>query len=89
LRKATTEPAIGVIKQVMGFRRFLLRGLRAAKGEWSLVCSAFNLELMHRVVRFGVNGEEGSLLFVRSFDTAMGLSGVFYIAPGLLTSKWP
>jgi hypothetical protein len=31
--KATIEPAFGVNKQVMGFRRFPLRGLRAAKGE--------------------------------------------------------
>jgi hypothetical protein len=60
LRKATTEPAIRVIKQVMGFCRFLLRGVRAAKGEWSLVCFAFNLKRMHRVVRFGVNGEGGA-----------------------------
>jgi len=48
-RKATIEPAIGVIKQVMGFRQFLLRGLRAVKGEWSLVSSAFNLKRMHRL----------------------------------------
>jgi hypothetical protein len=32
----------------MGFRQFLLRGLRAAKGEWSLVCTAFNLKQMHK-----------------------------------------
>jgi transposase len=48
-RKATIEPAFGVIKQVMGFRQFLLRGVRAAKCEWSLVCSAFNLKRMHRL----------------------------------------
>ena len=48
-RKATIEPAFGVIKQVMGFRHFLLRGLRAVKGEWSLVSSAFNLKRMHRL----------------------------------------
>ena len=48
-RKATIEPAIGVIKQVMGFRQFLLRGFRAVKGEWSLVSSAFNLKRMHQL----------------------------------------
>jgi len=48
-RKATIEPAFGVIKQVMGFRQFLLRGLRAVKGEWSLVSSAFNLKRIHRL----------------------------------------
>lgn len=48
-RKATIEPAFGVIKQVMGFRQFLLRGLRAVKGEWNLVSSAFNLKRIHRL----------------------------------------
>jgi len=31
-RKATVETVFGVIKEVMGFRRFHLRGLRAASG---------------------------------------------------------
>jgi hypothetical protein len=38
------EPVFGIIKEVMGFRRFLLRGLAAVKGEWRLVCLAFNLK---------------------------------------------
>ena len=37
----------GVIKEVMGFRRFHLRGLRAASGEWTLVSLAWNLKRMH------------------------------------------
>ena len=43
-RKTTSEPVFGIIKEVMGFRRFLLRGLAAVKGEWRLVCLAFNLK---------------------------------------------
>jgi len=43
-RKTTSEPVFGIIKEVMGFRRFLLRGLEAVKGEWRLVCLAFNLK---------------------------------------------
>jgi hypothetical protein len=43
-RKSTVEPVFGIIKEVMGFRRFLLRGLAAVKGEWRLVCLAFNLK---------------------------------------------
>ena len=43
-RKTTSEPVFGVIKEVMGFRRFLLRGLEAVQGEWRLVCLAFNLK---------------------------------------------
>jgi hypothetical protein len=43
-RKSTVEPVFGIIKEVMGFRRFLLRGLAAVTGEWRLVCLAFNLK---------------------------------------------
>ena len=44
LRKCTVEPVIGIIKEVLGFRQFSLRGLTAAAGEWCLVCLAFNLK---------------------------------------------
>lgn len=47
LRKSTVEPVIGVIKEVLGFRQFSLRGLAAAMGEWCLVCLAFNLKRLH------------------------------------------
>ena len=46
-RKSTIEPVFGIIKSVMGFRRFLLRGLEAVKGEWNLVCIAFNLKRLY------------------------------------------
>jgi len=46
-RKSTVEPVFGVIKQVMGFRQFLLRGLEAVTGEWTLVCIAYNLKRLH------------------------------------------
>jgi transposase len=47
LRKSTVEPVIGIIKEILGFRQFSLRGLKAAAGEWCLVCLAFNLKRMH------------------------------------------
>ncbi len=47
LRKCTIEPVIGIIKEVLGFRQFSLRGLANAAGEWCLVCLAFNLKRMH------------------------------------------
>lgn len=50
LRKCTVEPVIGIIKEVMGFRQFSLRGLMAATGEWCLVCLAFNLKRMHTLM---------------------------------------
>ncbi|MDP3046021.1 MAG: IS1182 family transposase [Chloroflexota bacterium] len=47
LRKCTVEPVIGIIKEVLGFRQFSLRGLTAAAGEWCLVCLAFNIKRLH------------------------------------------
>jgi hypothetical protein len=47
LRKCTVEPVFGLIKHVMKFRQFLLRGLVAAGGEWSLVCLAWNMKRMN------------------------------------------
>jgi transposase len=47
LRTCTVEPVIGIIKAVLGFRQFSLRGLAAAAGEWCLVCLAFNLKRLH------------------------------------------
>jgi transposase len=50
LRKCTVEPVIGIIKEVLGFRQFSLRGLAAAAGEWCLVCLAFNLKRLHMLL---------------------------------------
>ena len=49
LRKSTVEPVLGIIKEVMGFRQFSLRGLIAAAGEWNLVCLAYNLKRLHLI----------------------------------------
>ena len=46
LRKQTPEPVFGIIKSVLGFRQFLLRGLDSARGEWKLMTMAWNLKRM-------------------------------------------
>lgn len=51
LRKCTVEPVIGIIKEVLGFRQFSLRGEQAAGGEWCLVCVAFNLKRLHTLLQ--------------------------------------
>jgi hypothetical protein len=43
-RKHTPEPVFGIIKSVLGFRQFLLRGLDKVRGEWSLVTMAWTLK---------------------------------------------
>ncbi|MCP5088571.1 MAG: transposase [Rhodobacteraceae bacterium] len=50
-RKSTVEPVFGIIKHVMGFRQFMLRGLEAVSGEWNLVCIAFNLKRMYALTQ--------------------------------------
>ena len=46
LRKQTPEPVFGIIKSVLGFRQFLLRGLDQVRSEWSLVTIAWNMKRM-------------------------------------------
>lgn len=46
LRKQTVEPVFGIIKSVMRFRQFSMRGLASVQGEWNLVCLSYNLKRM-------------------------------------------
>ena len=46
LRKQVPEPVFGIIKSVLGFRQFHLRGLESVRGEWNLVTMAWNLKRM-------------------------------------------
>ena len=46
LRKQTPEPVFGIIKSVLGFRQFSMRGLDKVRGEWNLVTMAWNLKRM-------------------------------------------
>lgn len=46
LRKQTPEPVFGIIKSVMGFDQFLLRGFNNVKGEWNLVAMSWNIKRM-------------------------------------------
>ena len=56
LRKQTVEPVFGIIKEVMGFRRFLLRGRVKAGLEWTLVCVSYNLRRMFALKNLAAAG---------------------------------
>lgn len=43
-RKCTVEPVFGIIKAILGFRQFSLRGLEKVSGEFNLVAMAWNLK---------------------------------------------
>lgn len=51
LRKQTVEPVFGIIKAVMGFRRFSLRGLEKVSTEWTLVCLSYNFKRLFNLIR--------------------------------------
>jgi Transposase DDE domain len=72
LRKCTVEPVLGIIKDILGFRQFSLRGLQAAAGEWCLVCIAFNLKRLHTLTM-------GYMCLLLLYGTGQG---VHYCAQG-------
>lgn len=49
LRQQTVEPVFGIVKSVLGFRQFRLRGRAKVSLEWTLVCLAYNLKRLHRL----------------------------------------
>ena len=46
-RKKIVEPVFGQMKFNLGFRRFRLRGLDKAGGEWTLVCLVHNIKKIY------------------------------------------
>lgn len=49
LRQQTVEPVFGIIKAVLGFTRFTLRGQGKVAGEWDLVALAYNCKRLHKL----------------------------------------
>ena len=86
-RWSTVEPVFGVIKAAMGFRQFRLRGLENVRGEWQLVCLAYNFR---RLWKLKTQAERGpSAAARRPWARWRGLSG----RPGRLriapSRRWP
>ena len=52
-RKQTLEPVFGIIKEVLGFRRFHLRGLTKVETEWQLVCLSYNFKRLFNLISKG------------------------------------
>jgi transposase len=61
-RKAVVEPVFGQIKEVRGFRRFLLRGLAKVRGEWSLICTTHNLLKLFKALKALIPGTADQLI---------------------------
>lgn len=52
-RKVIVETVFDWAKHVLGFRAFLLRGVRKVRSEWNLVCTALNLRRMSAMAAAG------------------------------------
>ena len=50
-RQGLVEPIFGMIKDGLGARRWLLRGIENVRAEWSLLATAFNLKTLCRLWR--------------------------------------
>ena len=48
-RKQIVEPVSGLIKEVLGFRRFTVCGLENVKTQWLLVCTTYDLRKLFKV----------------------------------------
>jgi hypothetical protein len=45
------ESVFGIIKEVMGFRRFMMRGRTKLSLEWTLVTLAYNFRRLYRLIK--------------------------------------
>jgi transposase len=48
-RKQTVEPVFGILKSVLGFTRFSLRGIEKVKSEWQLLTLAYNCKRLAKL----------------------------------------
>lgn len=53
-RKTIVEPVFGIIKEVLGIRRWSVTGIEKVRAIWSFICTVFNLKKMYR---FWVDGK--------------------------------
>lgn len=73
-RGITIEPIFGHIKEVLGFRRFMRRGLEACGNEWKLICMAHNLLKLWRYGIDKVHKTADALVMVEERERAMAFT---------------
>ena len=61
LRKQTVEPVFGIIKEILGFKHFHLRGLEKVRLEWDLVTTAYNFKRLFKIINGSALFENGTL----------------------------
>jgi transposase len=63
-RKELVEPVFGILKEQMGFRQFLLRGLNNVHDEAMLIAAAFNLRTLCHIWQAQVTGKRKILISI-------------------------
>ena len=92
-RKELSEPTFGILKEQLGFRRFLLRGLDNIKAETFMVVTAFDLHSLYRVWHWHWNktwkaGSTGVFAFVSGlFLEFLTYSNAKISENGVITNK--
>ena len=86
VRKSTVEPVFGIIKSVLGFRQFHLRGLEAASGEWTLVTTAWNLKRLFNLRSAAVRTAAAACL--KTSDTSFKGSIPAATTPKNYKNRW-
>ena len=73
-RKQTVEPVFGIIKEVLGFRRFSMRGKEKVESEWCLICLSYNLKKLF-TLQGGVRPEKAQKRRKRAREEQMDWIG--------------
>jgi len=89
LRKQTVEPVFGIIKEVLGFRRFSMRGKQKAETEWSLVCLSYNLKKMFNLTRSCAPKRPATTARQRVCVIFALIRGLFGAQGGMRRILWP
>lgn len=85
LRKQTVEPVFGIIKEVIGFRRFMLRGKEKAALEWSLVNTAYNLKRLFGLGARLAGGRKGGRRIGDSDRAFQGISEIVRVLRSIIS----
>ena len=75
-RKELSEPIFGIIKDQMGARKFLLRGLANVPAEFNLIAVAFNIRTLYQIWK-RKESETAQIISKRISNIVMSQFGLF------------
>ena len=85
-RKELSEPTFGILKDQMGARRFLLRGLPNVRAEFALLATAFNLRTLWRILMRPLKRAAGNHASTQTTFTNSHVSWVQFCYAGAIAA---